>query len=328
MPTLLRIALVLLTSGILYAGIALLAFAEVIGIPDATRLALGSVSVCGLALPPMLAGVFASYWSWDDSARRRLRISLVVLMLVQIAGAAGLIALTVTRSGLVVAAVVLVAIAAALDPAVIALGRAARRIELRREAPTDDLDAFRDRIRAGWRRGGIGAVIGLAIGILISVALLLPLAGRGEVPRALVFIPAGVGLGASIGMITVILGLARRIRDLLGGDYSSARRIGRAVNGKPERLSDDEEVRASRYASIAPAWLGLQTTQSIVNTVAVLAIAASSALGLSEGGVAGGEWVAACIALALVALVGVGVPLRTVQLRRVRAYAEAHPLPA
>ena len=226
------------------------------------------------------------------------------------------------------AAVVLVVIAAALDPAVIALGRAARRIELRREAPTDDLDAFRDRIRAGWRRGGIGAAIGLAIGILIGVTLLLPLAGRGEVLRALLFIPAGAGLGASIGMITVILGLARRIRDLLGGDYSSARRIGRAVNGKAGGAVGRGVGQSGRYASIAPAWLSLQATQSIVNTLAVLAIAASSVLGLSEDGMFGGEWVTAFIAVALVVLIGVAVYLRAVQLRRVRAYAEAHPVPA
>lgn len=321
MPTLLRIVLVLLTTGVLYAGVALLAFAEVIGTPDGTRLALGSLAVCGLALPPMLAGMFASYWSWDASARRRLTIALVVLLAIQAAGAVGLVALTVARSGLVVAAVVLIAVAAALDPAAVALGRSARRIELRRHPqPTGDLEEFRARIRLGWRRGAIGAALGLAVGIVASVALLIPLAGHDEVGRALVFIPAGAGLGASFGMVSVVLGLAKRVRDLLGGDYSSGRRIGRAVSGKPEALSDDEQLRASRYAAVAPEWLSLQTTQSVVNSLAVLSIAAGSLAGLG-----GAIWLAGGFVAALAVLTAVTVYLRVVTLRRVRAYAAAHP---
>lgn len=328
MPTLLRITLVLLTSGVLYAGIALLAFAEVVSTLDAGRLGLGSLAVCALALPPMLAGVFASYWTWDASARRRLRITLAALVVVQLAGAAGLIALTVARSSFVVASVVLVVIAAALDPACIALGRAARRIELRREAPADDLDGFRERIRAGWRRGGIGAVVGLAVGIVLCVVLLVPLAGRGDAPRALLFVPAGAGLGASFGLLSVVFGLARRIRDLLGGDYSSARRIGRAVNGKREALTEDEQARAARYATIAPAWLRLQTTQTVVNSFAVASLMAGSLLGLSGDDIPGFGWFVGGILVLLVGTIIATLILRRFQLRRVRAYSDAHPVAA
>ena len=326
MPTLLRIAIVLLTSGVLYAGVALLAFAEVVSTPDAGRLGLGSLAVCALALPPMLAGVFASYWSWDASARRRLRIILTALVVVQLVGAGGLIAITVARSSLVVASVVLVLIAAALDPACIAMGRAARRVELQREPPAGDLAEFRDRIRSGWRRGGIGAVIGLATGILIGVALLVPLAGRGDAAQALLFLPAGTGLGASIGMLSVVLGITRRIRDLLGGDYSSARRIGRAVNGKPEELTDDEEARAARYAAVAPGWLRLQTTQTVVNSLSVASIMAGALLGLSSDDLPGFGWILGVVLAVLIASSVATLITRRLQLRRFRTYSEAHPL--
>lgn len=325
MPTLLRIALVLLTMGVLYAGIAVLALAEVVGTPDANRLGLGAIAVCALALPPMMAGTFASYWSWDASARLRLRIIVAVLVVVQLAGAAGLIAITVARSSFTVASVVLVVIAVALDPVCIALGRTARRIELRRPTPADDLAGFRERLRAGWRRGGIGAVIGLALGILIDVALLVPLAGRGDSTTALLFLPAGAGLGASIGMLTVVLGITRRIRDLLGGDYSAARRIGRAVNGKPEELSVDEAARAARYASVAPAWLRLQTTQTVVNSLAVASIMTASLLGLSSGDLPGFDWIFGAVLVVLIASVITTLVARRFQLRRFRAYAETHP---
>lgn len=328
MPTLLRITLVLLTSGVLFAGIALLALAEVVGTPDGTRLALGSLAVCALALPPMLAGVFASYWSRDARARRRLRIALVVLLAVQAVGAAGLIVLTVTRSSLVVASVVLVLIAVALDPAVIAIGRAARRIELRSEAPTHDDAGFRERVRAGWRRGGIGAAIGLAAGILLCVLLLLPLPGRGDAASALLFLPAGAGLGASLGMLTVVLGLARRVRDLLGGDVSSARRIGRAVLGKPEALSDDERARAAHYASVAPAWLRLQTTQTAVNSLAVMAVMVGSLVGISRDGAPGIGWFVGGVLVVLVGSTVAMLVTRRRQLRRVRSYSADHPVAA
>lgn len=327
MPTLLRIIVVLLTTGVLYAGIALLAFAEVIGTPDGTRLALGSLAVCALATPPMLAGVFASYWSWDASARRRLRVTLGVLLAVQGAGAIGLIVLTLARSGLVVAAVVLVAIAGALDPAAIALGRTARRVELRRGRPEGGLDAFRARVAVGWRRGGIGAAIGLAVGILTGALLLLPLARSGNAPSAVVFAPIGAGLGASIGMLTVAVSMAGRVRDLLGGDASSARRIGRAVRGKPEALTADEQVRAARYAVAAPAWIRLQVTQSTTNALAVVAILALTLLGPSGNDLPGAGWLLGAVMTLLIATVVAAVVLLRRRTRALGEYAAAHPLP-
>jgi hypothetical protein len=324
MPTLLRFALIALSNVVLLGGIAIVSIGVVAdGSTDAGRLLLGTFSVCALVLPLMIAGVFASYWSWDAAARRRLRVSTVILVAIQVAGAAGLIA----GGAPVLPAVVLVVVTAALDPASVALGRAARRIELRRPAPDGDLAEFRARIRVGWRRGGIGAVIGLAIGVVLTVLLLSFDLHGAELLRALVFLPAGVGLGTSIGMVTVVLGLAKRVRDLLGGDYSSARRIGRAVNGKPEQLSEEEVARATRYASVAPEWVRLQTTQALVNSLAVLSIAASSLAGLADDGVVSGGWIGGILAVALLITIGTTLWSRLVQLRRVRAWAAAHPFP-
>ena len=324
MPTLLRLAIAAMSTVVTTGGAVLLAFALAPSRATAGPAVFGGAfSLVALTTPPLVIGVFVSYWSWDDSARKRLRILLLVPVAIQVLGVAGVVALIAARPTAVIAGLALIAIGLLENPAAILLGRAARRRELARPQPTIEgaEGELLAGIQRGWRRTAIGASIGLAVGIAGLVALAVAFTGTFPIWRFAFVVPAALGVGASIGSITSTLPLAVKVRDLIGGDYSSGRRIGLAIRGKVTDLTDDEAGRAARYATVAPAWLKLQLTTQVSSLLISISVIANLVLANSDlivlAALVGGVALASVIAV---------VVLFRIQIRRFRAYAQAHPV--
>ncbi|RIX30709.1 hypothetical protein [Amnibacterium setariae] len=318
MPALLRFALTLPPLVVVALGGVVLALADA---PQGL-LAAGSSALALLVVPPLLAGVFVSYWAWEGDARRRLRVCLSVLAAVQLAAAVGFALVLVALPSALPAGLGVLALALSCDPFAVLLGRAARRREPRLVVRTD-LDGVRAAIRTAWRRAGIGAAIGLAFGILLVTVLGLGLAGGDLDWRLGAFVLLFTGLGASLAASFGSLAVGRRVREVIGEEWTSSRRIGRAVRGKPEELSPEDADRAARYAAVAPDWLRLQTLSQLTNAVLPLVLAAN-AVG-SDSGLAG--FLLVCAALTLATALTAVVLIRG-QMRRIRAYAAEHPVPA
>lgn len=326
MPTILRLAIATLSTVLLTGGALVLALGSAAGHQvDPGPTVGGALALVALVFPQTFAGLFVSYWSWDGGARRPLRIAMIVLVAVQLAGIAGLVAVVAAAPSLVVGAVGIIAAALVLDPVALLLGRAARRRELAAPKPAlDDADAaILAAIRRGWRRTGLGAAIGLVTGLAVLLALGLTLDDGSSPLALLVLAPAGIGLGASIGGLTSTLPLASRVRDLLGGGYSGARRIGLAIRGKDVDLSEEEADRAARYAAIAPAWQNLQLTAQSGNILTSFTVI--GALGLEHADL---RWVMLGYGAVAVVCIVLVIVLRRVQLRRFRVYSAAHPVAA
>lgn len=325
-PALFRLGVVVMSTVVTLVGALVLASATA---GDHTResavIAVGALALVALTMPPALVGAFVSYWSWDDSARRRLRILLAVLVGVQLLGAAGMLTLTVALPSAALGGIALIVVALIQTPVSIVLGRAARRRELRAPHPAlDGADAaILEGIRRGWRRAGIGATIGLVVGVALIVALGVGFPSSDIAVRLLFILPASAGIGTSIGGLTSTLPLARRMRDLLGGNFSSARRIGLAIKGKQQDLTDDEEERAARYAAIAPAWLNLQLVAQAANIVVSLSVIAN--LGAEH---ADQRWLLPAFGALALAGILTAVVARGIQIRRLRDYAATHPVTA
>ena len=131
------------------------------------------------SIAPLLAGTYASYWSWRDAdSRRRLRRLLIVLLSIQTVGLVG-VGITGAVLGVPVwVLVVYIAVALLLTPALIALGRAALRRERLGTSSDDWVDTTRADLRKGYRNAAVGFAIGLALAVVLVVGLGLLLPGR------------------------------------------------------------------------------------------------------------------------------------------------------
>lgn len=326
MPTLLRFALGAIQLVLIAASAAVPALLGPDLDADPVRFTVWTFALTAVAIPGLMGGLYLSYWSWSgQDARRRLRRLLLVLVGIQLVGAVALLFAAAVSPAWLLGTAVVVVVGLALDPVTAAIGRAARRIEERRPATATRVPPELDReIRSGWRRGGIGAAIGLAVGVLLIGGLSL-LLDPGETllgATTIGIVASMVLLGAAIGMLTKSLTLSRRIRDELGGDFSTARRIGRAVAGKGETLTPEDEDAAARYAAIVSRWQPFQLTASLLILVAVGVQQVGNLL--EDGGrLDQVRWITlGVLALALVVL----LPLTVVRMRRLRAYAVAHPV--
>lgn len=323
MPTLLRFAIAAIAFvGLTASPLLLILVGQDRSDGPSTTLAV--VALCALWTAPVLGGTLVSAWSASDAdGRRRMRRAVAVCALVALAGAALLVATTpLTRSPLW-SSLLLAFVALAAFPGALALGRTARRIEDRRDAPAagdDEFEHVTEELRRGRRHGIAGAVVGLAVGVLIDVWLGTMADDAGSATGSLVAFPIALAvLGASVGRLTVVFRIARRTRELLGSDYTMARRVGRIIRGKAIAESPEEEARAARYARIAVRTIPYQSWSSLLTIVAIVTLQVPTAL---DDGVRPAQWF--ILGIAVVTVAGV-LPLQAVQLRRIRAFADAHP---
>lgn len=327
MPTLLRLVLGALLVGYTTAAVAVTALLAGDVDADQVRFALWTVALTAVALPALLGGLYLSYWTWTGpEARRRLRRLLLAFVLVQVLGAVGMLAAAAPVPTWMLGTAVLVVVGAVLDPAMAAIGRAARRIEERAPVQESRVAPELEReIRTGWRRGGVGAAIGLGVGLLLLSGLGLLLEPDESLVSAqtVSLIASFALLGAALGMLTKSLSLSHMIRDELRGDFGTARRIGKVVTGKAEPLDAGEERAAARYAAIARRWQPYQLSASLVLLLAIAVQQVGSLLADDDLQVV--RWISLGI---LVVGVVVTVPLTVVRMRRLKAYADAHPVTA
>jgi hypothetical protein len=126
-------------------------------------------------------------------------------------------------------------------------------------------------------------------------------------------------MGASAACVIVSLSLNRSLRDAVGRDLGTIRKISKVVLGKKKFVLDQgEEVAAAKYAAVAPTVLAFMLSYFIL---LVLGLGTIQVLRLTSGQV--DPWTIGYIAVLGVALI-ISVPISAVRIRRVRDYARAH----
>ncbi len=130
MTTVLRLAIPLMSGALIVAG----AFVLALGTLDERVAPVGvilggAVALPAVVVPPAIVGAFVSVWAWDDRVGRRLRILVWVLLLAQLAGIAGLIAVSTQAPATAVGLAAIVVLVIAEYPIGIGLGRTVRRRE-------------------------------------------------------------------------------------------------------------------------------------------------------------------------------------------------------
>ncbi len=176
-------------------------------------------------------------------------------------------------------------------------------------------------IHRGRRRIAVGALIGFALGLGVLVLLLVAAGRSAQVLGPVLLVLAFTGAGGGLGGVAGALPVATRMRNLLGSDIVSSGRIVRAVIGGPDELTGDEAARAARYAVVAPQWLMLQLIGRVGTTLGVLALVAGTALQADAS-----AWPFAVVGALLLVNTAATLPLRLARIRRMRAYAAAHPV--
>lgn len=326
MPTLLRFLIGLIAIVYLQAAIAATVVVTVASRDEGpwSFVAAGTGSAL-LVLVPMTAGLTVSYIRWSDpDARRRLRRLLWVGVVVQLLGAALTLLGSTSGAGAIVSIVEIV-LAIALDVAFVAIGRAARKRDRLWHTGDEWVDTTAADIRKGWRNAAIGFVIGLAAAALLTTLLLATLNPRHRTIDLQITIDglSFAFMGAAFGLLSTAFRITRRMRLATGGDFSSARRIGRVVlRGKTDPLTPDEAQRAARYARVVRRWLPYQTAQFAFLYTGIVLIQVSALSGRNDSF----NVVRIAEVVLLVAIYVVLTPLLLSRARRATAFAREHPL--
>jgi hypothetical protein len=280
-------------------------------------------------IAPLLLGTYASYWSWQSpESRKRWRRMLVVLLALQVVGA-----ILVLVAGVLVrvpawATIAFVVVSLVLTPAFIRLGRIAQRHDVRPSTNDDWVDTTRADLRKGYRNAGIGFLIGLAAAVVLFVGLGAMLGASGKESsidgRLVLDGLAFAFIGAAVGMALTTSRISRRIREVLGGEYGSVRKIARVVvRGKSEQLTNEEERDAARYALIVGQWLPFQAVQFVALYAGLLLEQAHGWFDTARP-----DPLLIGTSAFLVVVLVVILPLQLARARRASAYAVAHALPA
>lgn len=339
-----RIVVVVVVSLVYLVVASLLNVAGTVGLPRASRLAIEPLSglpTIWMTVVVVLTLIFASRirelrLRWDTRSARRWTVR----------------ALSVTSGMLLIGAVAEMWLAAAYGMAawvaasiiVLSVAVYAVAVELARRGirgaageswtPRRSTDALAGFDAARARRGIVlGAVIGAAIGVLLDVVLIVGALSDGtDGWGVLAFVTTPLGfmlLGAAIASSIVVLQHRSVMLDVLPDDWDARRRIGRAVLGRRVELSSEEQDVAAHYAAVAVALRPWQAWQSGVFPGIVLIC-----LPFTLSTVAGDPSPApdlfvllglvsyAFLAVAGTVLIVVGVR----QAKRIRAYAEQHPV--
>ncbi len=291
-----------------------------------------------LACVPLACGITVSYMTWTDAdGRRRVRRLFVILLAVDVLGAA-LFVFGCIHGGVVVGAWIFdLLVGFALMPLLIAIGRKARARDARRGLVRGDVegapvvsaaadsgwvDTTEADVRRGYRNGAIAFVA--AVAFMAGVTVLLT-ATVGSTHLDFHFVASGICipvLAAGMGLTLSSFRILRGLRLATGPEYSRARRIGRVVlRSKIEALSPDEEISAARYAAISVRWLPYQSVQSVFLCVGFLLTVFPGA----DSGDATFGTVRIGEAVMFVLILAIEIPLLHARARRVRAYALAHP---
>jgi hypothetical protein len=282
-----------------------------------------AVAVTLLAIGPLMAGSFLSFWDLRRSEGSRASFRRLVWFLVatQVLGDALIIAVAIAAGAAWWLPAPFLAVGGALTVGALLLGPALQRRGARNErgnAAVGSAYSPSDR-RRDIRRIVIASAATFTGMLVIMVILRLVFPEESGWREGLALASAFAALAASLTATLVVFRLARAQRALVDGDIDCLRRIGKAVvRGEAESLERSDRAIAPRYA--ATAWVSLAYT--LVSHAGVFV-----ALGLLQvrALVTGSDspLTIAVLAFCAVALV-VFVPMLGRQIGRIRRYAVGH----
>lgn len=179
-------------------------------------------------------------------------------------------------------------------------------------------------VRRCWRAAAVGASIG-AVAVVIALVLLAEPGDERHLGAAACYVAAAACMGAALGGLTTVLSMLRTVRETVGDINSRQEWLQRIAAGKVQPRDEAEQRTASLWAAVYLRYLPAQIAPQGFGAAGLLFVQLAS-LGSPGSGSSGSARVVILGGLALVLLVGGPLMLR--QLRRLRAYVDAHPVDA
>lgn len=283
------------------------------------------VAITLLAVGPLLAGSFLSFWDVRRSTAARERFRRLAWLLVgfQVLGDLVLVVLVISTGAAWWLPIPFALIGAALTAAALVIGPALYRGDARHgwNGHTARSAYSRDDLRRDIVRISVAAATAFLVIVVVTATIRLTLgdvfAWREGIAFAFVF----ALMAASVTSNVIVFRLARAQRAVVDGDVDRLRRISKAVvQGKADSLPEGDRATASNYAAVG--WIsqaytlaslsGLYTSLGIMQVITLL----------------GGSSNPLTVVLLVLFAVGlvVLVPLMGRQIHRTRQYAIAHPV--
>jgi hypothetical protein len=283
---------------------------------------LPSVAVVLFVYGPIMLGSVSAYWGVTQTpeSRRSFRSWLLIVGGLELLAAIGVIVYSILEPVPLWLPFVLIASTVVLTFAAIAVGRAV----LRHETSTRPIQTNWSPIsRRDVRRKCVKVAVTFVVALVVAaVALIGVFLGIGSKTRSLAgLLPLAFELAlfaAAFACIIVTLPLNRQLRDTVGRDLGTIRKVAKVVlRRKSIPLDESEQVAAAKYAAVISTVLSF-TLGYIALLYVGLAVQQLSALGDGAGAYSFGT-----LALLVIVLL-VLFPLQVVRIRRARRYAADH----
>jgi len=275
---------------------------------------------------PFVGGLIALAWTVDPSSPRGYRALTILALSTAATVVAAFVVLALVAAATAAfptfAAVGVSLSSALLSAACIWLGTLARMSNASQPLPTWD-PAFLEpmNIRAITRRMSWTFVATLLVSLVLLGFPLLLRGGGAELSPAPLLTSFGVGFAAAaITGAVMTLPLARRVREIFGGDASLERRVTRTVSSGKPSLAANEEPIASHYAALMSVYYPRTMGLTYLWMLGVLLISVASLVDDDSG--------LRPVNVALIGVVAVGIgitaSLAHTRLRRLQRYRDEH----
>lgn len=273
---------------------------------------------------PLLLGSLTTYWDVgaSETGRRYFRRLLWVVLVLELLSAVAMFAYVALAPAALWLALLFIGGGAVLTLLGLTVGRALRRYAIAHPgAQRHFVGVTAQDIRKRILIVAAVFVIVVLIGMVVFLGLLAdPTDGVAvEISFALQFAFLGAGMAALI----VAFPLNRRLRETVGPDLGTVRRVSRQVlGGKEMQLDDGEQVAAAKYSMLVPTVLGFTLTYITLLYLALL-IQQARLLGGSTHSHLSPVFTVG-LTVVLVAFLVFFIPYYLIRIQRARRYAREH----
>lgn len=288
---------------------------------------LGIFALSVLVYGPLMLGSLTAYWNTGKSteSRRYFRRILLIVFCVEAAAAIAIVAFSLLAAAPVWVPALFIVGGAALTAVSLPVGRLVLRHEESRPQPDSWTPISRREVLRKVVAVAITFVVTFVVAMLAIVLIIAAILGRGS-DRAVsslgteaLFAVEFACFAAGFVCVLATIPLNRRLRDAVGRDLGTIRKVSKVVLRKKDlHLDQDEQVAAAKLSAIVP------TTMTFMFSYLILLYAG---LGIQQGvsiasGIGGPLNV--FISIFLVVVVVVFAPVYAVRIRRAREYARVH----
>jgi hypothetical protein len=283
-------------------------------------LLLATFSLIVLIYGPLALGSLTAYWNVrrTEASRSYYKRWLWVVIGLEVLGAIAIVLFTVVAGAPPWLPVMFIGGGAALT----AIAPLVGRLLLRHEESQPRVDSWAPITRNEIRRKLAVVTITFVAVFAAALIVLAVLSSERSVLQAsaqMLYALAFAFLGAGFACIIVSVPLNRRLRDAVGRELGTVRKVSKVVLGRKHLdLNQDEQVAAAKFAAIIPTTLGFMLSYL---TLLYLGIGTQQVERFMVGGA---DAFTIGFSILLVVVLVVFIPIYAVRINRARKYARAH----